>query len=227
MYISCLQVLVCHNQSLHKAILFCSSQQVQSSSFQLPKTTWLSTHIIPDWLSTHIILDWLSTHIIPDWHALRILVHQPVCDVPVVVVDCLVQKTCSILVLQIVSAFYPVQNQSGCESFLSVKNCWNHTFRSYYQNLFNICKKKSWIWKGTFDRANLALPSIACTSLRLPWATAAWRASIFCMYLPTTSSPAPQEFDPKDLPWDSLQKLAHFRVRGILWQQFVTLVSTY
>ena len=57
------------------------------------------------WLSTHIILDWLSTHIIPDWHALRILVHQPVCDVPVVVVDCLVQKTCSILVLQIVSAF--------------------------------------------------------------------------------------------------------------------------
>ena len=91
-----------------------------------------------------------------------------------------------------------------------------------------ICKKNS-IWKGTFDKANLALPSMACTSLRLPWATAAWRASIFCMYLPTTSSqyPAPQQFGPKDLPWDGFQKLAHFGVRGILWQQFVTLVSTY
>ena len=36
----------------------------------------------------------------------------------------------------------------------------------------------------TFERASFALPSIACTSLRLPWATAACSASIFCMYLP-------------------------------------------
>ena len=39
-----------------------------------------------------------------------------------------------------------------------------------------------------------------------------------CTWWATTSSqyPANQEFDPRDLPWDSLQKLAHFGVRGIL-----------
>ena len=40
-----------------------------------------------------------GTHIIPDRHALRLLVHQPVCNVPVVVVDRLVEQACSILIL--------------------------------------------------------------------------------------------------------------------------------
>ena len=81
---------------------------------------------------------------------------------------------------------------------------------------------------STFERASLALPSMACTSRRLPWATAAWSASIFCMYLVAIKHKLSPSYINRlicnvflkvlwYIPWDCLQELADFCIGRILW----------
>ena len=68
-------------------------------------------------------------------------------------------RGCSIEVKEVNSKI----NQAAHPSKVS-KNCWNHTFWSYYQNLYNICKKNS-IWKG---RAPLTEPTWPCPAWPAP-----------------------------------------------------------
>ena len=72
---------------------------------------------------------WKNTHVVSDAHALRILVNEPVHDITVVVINCLVKQSCPILVLQ------------------SELPCWNLIF------------SRPWKLPTSFCQAKLALPS--------------------------------------------------------------------
>ena len=232
--------------------------------------------------------DYFGTHIVPDRHAFRILVHQPVCDVPVVVVDRLVEKTSPILILLIFSpqhhhglvAFFiktlshyrnkleltrpgQANHEFKSESILNI-SCTSASEQGEFRCQFQSKQIDSWsakridslsnlslsshyykcIWMDfpifTFERASLALPSMAWTSRRLPWATAAWSASIFCIYLSSkldirlsmwyrwsnvfSTSHTWKSYEKIScIPWDCLQELSDFCVGCILRQQLVTL----